>query len=133
MAEVTKEKVAKPKKMADPIASSMDVATQEMIVRAQKLGVETVFDRAVTMKPCNIGMQGTCCKNCAMGPCRLPMPKAGIEGEDTRKGLCGATANTIAARNFARMVAAGCVGPFRSRPCRGRGLFVGGPKRERRL
>jgi carbon-monoxide dehydrogenase catalytic subunit len=42
-----------------------------------------------------------------MGPCRLPYPKAGIEGEDTRKGLCGATANTIAARNFARMVAAG--------------------------
>jgi carbon-monoxide dehydrogenase catalytic subunit len=42
-----------------------------------------------------------------MGPCRLPLPKSGIEGEDTRKGLCGATANTIAARNFARMVAAG--------------------------
>ena len=93
--------------MADPIAASIDPATQEMIARAQKLGIETVFDRAVTMKPCNIGMQGTCCKNCAMGPCRLPLPKAGIEGEDTRKGLCGATANTIAARNFARMVAAG--------------------------
>jgi carbon-monoxide dehydrogenase catalytic subunit len=59
------------------------------------------------MKPFNIGIQGTCCKNCAMGPCRLPLPKAGIEGEDERKGLCGATANTIAARNFARMVAAG--------------------------
>jgi carbon-monoxide dehydrogenase catalytic subunit len=43
-----------------------------------------------------------------MGPCRLPLPKSGIEGEDERKGLCGATANTIAARNFARMVAAGC-------------------------
>ena len=42
-----------------------------------------------------------------MGPCRLPLPKSGIEGEDTRKGLCGATPNTIAARNFARMVAAG--------------------------
>jgi carbon-monoxide dehydrogenase catalytic subunit len=42
-----------------------------------------------------------------MGPCRLPLPKAGIEGEDTRKGLCGATPNTVAARNFARMVAAG--------------------------
>jgi len=78
-----------------------------MIKRAQDLDIETVFDRAVTMKPCNIGMQGTCCKMCAMGPCRLPMPKAGIEGEDTRKGLCGATANTVAARNFARMVAAG--------------------------
>jgi carbon-monoxide dehydrogenase catalytic subunit len=107
MSEVTKEKVAKAPKMADPIAASIDPATQEMIARAQKLGIETVFDRAETMKPCNIGMQGTCCKNCAMGPCRLPLPKAGIEGEDTRKGLCGATANTIAARNFARMVAAG--------------------------
>jgi carbon-monoxide dehydrogenase catalytic subunit len=107
MSEETKEKVAKPQKAADPVAASIDPATQEMIARAQKLGIETVFDRAVTMKPCNIGMQGTCCKNCAMGPCRLPLPKAGIEGEDTRKGLCGATANTIAARNFARMVAAG--------------------------
>jgi carbon-monoxide dehydrogenase catalytic subunit len=107
MSEVTKEKAEKPQKMADAISASIDPATQEMIARAQKLGIETVFDRAVTMKPCNIGMQGTCCKNCAMGPCRLPLPKAGIEGEDTRKGLCGATANTIAARNFARMVAGG--------------------------
>ncbi|MEZ4604560.1 MAG: hypothetical protein R2861_14495 [Desulfobacterales bacterium] len=49
-------------------------------------------------------MQGICCKNCAMGPCRLPLPKGGIQGEDTCKGLCGATANTIAARNFIRMV-----------------------------
>ena len=70
--------------------------TREMLERAQAMGVETVFDRAATMKPCNIGMQGTCCKNCAMGPCRLPLPKGGIVGEDTRKGLCGATANTIA-------------------------------------
>jgi carbon-monoxide dehydrogenase catalytic subunit len=107
MTEEQKEKGAKLKKVADPVAASIDVATQEMIKRAQDLGVDTVFDRAVTMKPCNIGIQGTCCKNCAMGPCRLPLPKAGIEGEDTRKGLCGATANTIAARNFARMVAAG--------------------------
>jgi carbon-monoxide dehydrogenase catalytic subunit len=42
-----------------------------------------------------------------MGPCRLPLPKGGIDGEDTRKGLCGATANTIAARNFIRMIAGG--------------------------
>lgn len=113
MAEEKKAKVTKvategkKPKVADPIAASIDTATQEMIVRAQKLGIETVFDRAESMKPCNIGNQGTCCKNCAMGPCRLPLPKSGIEGEDTRKGLCGATANTIAARNFARMVAAG--------------------------
>ncbi len=107
MAEEQNEKVVKAKKVADPVAASIDVATQDMIKRAQELGIETVFDRATTMKPCNIGMQGTCCKNCAMGPCRLPLPRAGIEGADERKGLCGATANTIAARNFARMVAAG--------------------------
>ncbi len=100
-------KQVKAPKLADPIAATIDVASQQMIRRAQDLGVETVFDRAVKMKPCNIGIQGICCKNCAMGPCRLPLPKGGIEGEDSRKGLCGATANTIAARNFARMVAAG--------------------------
>jgi carbon-monoxide dehydrogenase catalytic subunit len=107
MAEVTKTSAAKAPKLADPMESSIDVSTQEMIQRAQKLQIDTVFDRAVTMKPCAIGLQGICCKNCAMGPCRLPLPKDGIQGEDTRKGLCGATANTIAARNFARMVAAG--------------------------
>ncbi|HCY83771.1 MAG TPA: carbon-monoxide dehydrogenase catalytic subunit [Desulfobacteraceae bacterium] len=97
----------KAPKLADPIEASVDKATQKMIVRSHELGVETIFDRAVTMKQCNIGIQGICCKNCAMGPCRLPLPKAGIEGEDTRKGLCGATANTIAARNFIRMIAGG--------------------------
>ncbi|MEJ2095729.1 MAG: anaerobic carbon-monoxide dehydrogenase catalytic subunit [Deltaproteobacteria bacterium] len=110
MAEEKKLKAAKPvkePKLADPVASSIDLATQIMIKRAQELGVETVFDRNVKMKPCNIGNQGTCCKNCAMGPCRLPLPKGGIEGEDERKGMCGATANTIAARNFIRMIAGG--------------------------
>ena len=110
MAEETKAKVTKPvkaKKVADPMGASIDAATQEMLKRAQALEIETVFDRAVSMKPCNIGNQGICCKNCAMGPCRLPLPKGGIEGEDTRKGLCGATPNTIAARNFIRMIAGG--------------------------
>ncbi len=107
MAEINKTAAAKAPKLADPIASSIDKSTQELIARAQQLNIDTVFDRAAQMKPCAIGIQGICCKNCAMGPCRLPLPKGGIDGEDTRKGLCGATANTIAARNFARMVAAG--------------------------
>jgi len=100
-------KVEKAPKLADPIKASIDPATQEMIARAQKLGIDTVFDRAEAMKPCAIGVTGICCKNCFMGPCRLPLPKGGIVGEDTRKGLCGATANTIAARNFIRMIAGG--------------------------
>ncbi|RJQ73294.1 MAG: anaerobic carbon-monoxide dehydrogenase catalytic subunit [Desulfobacteraceae bacterium] len=97
----------KERKLADPIQASIDAATQEMIRHAQNLGIETIFDRAENMKPCNIGVQGTCCKNCGMGPCRLPLPKSGIEGPDERKGLCGASANTIAARNFIRMIAGG--------------------------
>jgi carbon-monoxide dehydrogenase catalytic subunit len=100
-------KAEKTKKVADPVAATIDVASQQLIRRAQELGVETAFDRAVTLKPCNIGTQGICCKNCGMGPCRLPLPKGGIEGEDTRKGICGATPNTIAARNFIRMIAGG--------------------------
>ncbi len=97
----------KAPKKADPKSVSVDQATIQMLQKAQADGCETIFDRAVTMKPCNIGEQGTCCKMCAQGPCRLPLPKKGIEGIDTRKGLCGATPETIAARNFARMVAAG--------------------------
>ena len=73
MAEEKAKKAAKAPKLADPEAISIDPATQEMQARAQKLGIETVFDRAVSMKPCAIGIQGTCCKNCAMGPCRLPL------------------------------------------------------------
>jgi carbon-monoxide dehydrogenase catalytic subunit len=108
MAEVKEIKtVEKKAKMADPATASIDPATREMLERAQKLGIETIFDRAVTMKACNIGSQGTCCKNCSMGPCRLPLPKDYDEATDERKGLCGATANTIAARNFIRMVAGG--------------------------
>ncbi len=102
-----KKKVTKSKKLADPVKASIDLATQKMIARAHDLNIETVFDRAENMKPCNIGVQGVCCKNCSMGPCRLPMPKSGIDGEDDRKGLCGATPNTIAARNFIRMIAGG--------------------------
>jgi len=101
------EKAAKKKKTADPVKATIDIASQDMIRRAQELGVETVFDRAEAMRPCNIGIQGTCCKNCAMGPCRMPLTKGDMEGDDDRKGLCGATPNTVAARNFARMVAAG--------------------------
>ncbi|MGD8701310.1 MAG: carbon monoxide dehydrogenase, partial [Desulfosarcina sp.] len=98
---------ARKMKLADPVAASIDEATQVMLQRAQKMEIDTVFDRAANMKQCNIGVQGTCCKNCGMGPCRLPLPKSGIEGADTRKGLCGASANTIAARNFIRMIAGG--------------------------
>lgn len=94
--------------MTDLEKKSIDPATIQMLKKASADGCETVFDRAEAMKPCPIGAEGSCCKNCAMGPCRVPQTKK-KEGEPQKKraGLCGATAETISARNFARMVAAG--------------------------
>ena len=89
---------------------SIDQATLDMIEKAANDGVNTVFDRADTMKPCPIGAVGSCCKNCSMGPCRVPLPKGKEETPEDklkRRGICGATAETIAARNFIRMVAGG--------------------------
>ncbi len=79
-------------------------ASRQMLEICAEKGIETVFDRAADMRPCPIGAAGICCKNCAMGPCRVNSAK---EGQPAKVGLCGATQETIAARNFARMVAAG--------------------------
>ncbi len=78
---------------------STDPAAQEMLIRAEELGVSTAFTRADKMVPCNIGGAGMCCKQCGMGPCRLTK-----EGD---VGVCGATIDTIQARNLTRAIAAG--------------------------
>jgi len=80
-------------------------ATVEMLKKAAVEEQETAFSRTDKMKPCTIGESGICCKNCAMGPCRLTPPKK--EGEPEKRGICGATAEVVAARNFVRMIAAG--------------------------
>ncbi|MGM0365275.1 MAG: anaerobic carbon-monoxide dehydrogenase catalytic subunit [Actinomycetota bacterium] len=78
---------------------SEDQAVLEVLENLEE-AVETVFDRAQSMKCCPIGssVSGICCKNCSMGPCRV---------RDDKTGLCGATVGTIAARNLARHIAAG--------------------------
>jgi len=89
---------------------SIDPATIEMLEKAAQDNVRTVFDRAEKMKPCPIGGEGSCCSICAMGPCRIPLPKGKDETPEEhalRTGVCGATSETIAARNFVRKIAAG--------------------------
>ena len=96
--------------MADAETKSIDKASIEMMEKAARDGVNTAFDRSEAMKPCPIGLVGSCCKHCGMGPCRVPLPKGKEETPDEkrkRRGVCGATAETIATRNFIRMVAAG--------------------------
>jgi carbon-monoxide dehydrogenase catalytic subunit len=77
-------------------------ATAQMLEKAKRDGVETAFDRAVSMKACPIGADSACCKHCSMGPCRL-----NAKDPYGKVGVCGATIDTIMARNFARMVASG--------------------------
>ncbi len=78
---------------------SVDPAAQEMLIRAEELGIGTAFTRADDMAPCNIGGAGMCCKQCGMGPCRLT--------KEGQVGVCGATIDTIQARNLIRAIAAG--------------------------
>ncbi|MDR3551833.1 MAG: anaerobic carbon-monoxide dehydrogenase catalytic subunit [Clostridia bacterium] len=77
-----------------------DSASLEMLCKAQDECVQTTFDRYETQKnQCVFGKSGVCCRICHMGPCRLT--------KNAPKGICGADADTIAARNFVREVAGG--------------------------
>lgn len=91
---------------------SADPAAQAMLIRADELGISTAFSRADDMAPCNIGSAGMCCKLCGMGPCRLT--------KDGQTGVCGATIDTIQARNFLRAIAAGAA----AHSDHGRGMAV---------
>jgi carbon-monoxide dehydrogenase catalytic subunit len=87
------------KKLRTPEEASFDPACIELLQLACDNEIETAFSRADSMAPCPIGSDGMCCKVCSMGPCRLV--------KEGQTGICGATLETVAARNFARMVAAG--------------------------
>ena len=82
--------------------ASICPSTIQMLEKAKKDGAQTCFDRATELSACPIGEKSACCKNCSMGPCRMS-PKDPY----AKKGVCGATIDTIQARNFARMVVAG--------------------------
>jgi len=80
-----------------------DKATQQLFKRAQEEQIPNVWDRYEAMQPqCGFGTLGLCCRNCSMGPCRIdPF------GNGPKTGICGADADTIAARNLVRMIAGG--------------------------
>jgi carbon-monoxide dehydrogenase catalytic subunit len=91
------------KKKVAPISDlTICEATAQMLEKARREGVETAFDRAADMKPCPIGAESACCKHCFMGPCRI-----GSKAPYEKVGVCGADIDTIQARNFGRIVAAG--------------------------
>lgn len=77
-----------------------DDASLEMLTIAEESSIETCFSR-VDMQGslCKFGTSGICCRICHMGPCRIT-PKS-------PKGVCGADADTIVARNLLREVIGG--------------------------
>ena len=82
---------------------SIDSAVLELVEKAAADEVALCWDRLDEQSPqCGYGIAGVCCRNCAMGPCQInPF------GDAPQKGVCGVDAETIAARNFLRAVAAG--------------------------
>jgi len=82
---------------------TVDPGAKQMLEKAQEHNIETVFDRFVAQQPqCTFGYKGICCRICMAGPCRIK-----ADDGPASKGICGATAYTIVARNLARAIAAG--------------------------
>ncbi|WP_234125001.1 anaerobic carbon-monoxide dehydrogenase catalytic subunit [Clostridium hydrogenum] len=80
------------------VCQSADTKLENFICNLE--GVETSHHRVESQKAkCKFGKDGVCCKLCANGPCRIT-PKS-------PRGICGADADTIVARNFLRAVGAG--------------------------
>jgi carbon-monoxide dehydrogenase catalytic subunit len=78
----------------------MEADAAKLLECGECVGADTWQAREAKQRPhCGFGEKGICCRNCSMGPCRIT-PKAD-------KGICGADAHAIAARNYLRMIAAG--------------------------
>jgi carbon-monoxide dehydrogenase catalytic subunit len=79
------------------VCQSADSALQDFI---SSLDVQTAHHRVKDQRvKCGFGLQGVCCRLCSNGPCRITPASP--------QGVCGASADTIVARNFLRAVAAG--------------------------
>ncbi|MBI2559791.1 MAG: carbon monoxide dehydrogenase [Planctomycetes bacterium] len=80
-----------------------DKASLGLLKIVKERGIETLFDRYQAQQPqCGYGKLALCCRHCNLGPCNVDPTGVG-----PKRGVCGADANTIAARHFLRMVAAG--------------------------
>lgn len=78
----------------------MEAVSEVLSNLAKERFAETWQDRKQAQKPqCKFGEDGICCRICSMGPCRIT-PKA-------PRGICGADAAAIAARNYIRSIAGG--------------------------
>lgn len=90
--------------MFDPEHSlSVTQDADRLYAKAREDGIETAWERHAAQQPqCGFCDMGLSCRICVMGPCRVdPF------GEGPQRGVCGADADIIVARNLCRMIAAG--------------------------
>jgi carbon-monoxide dehydrogenase catalytic subunit len=89
-----------PKKEIETKDRVWDSASLELLERAKTENIETCFTRMDTQRnQCRFGSDGLCCRICHMGPCKIT--------SKSPRGVCGANADTIVARNFLREVIGG--------------------------
>ncbi len=78
----------------------MEAATQKLLELGSQAGADSWQQRVKNQTPhCKFGEEGTCCRICSMGPCRIT-PKA-------PRGICGCDVHGIVARNYLRFTAGG--------------------------
>ncbi len=84
----------------NPMDRVSDPASIEILTKASHECIDTCYDRMDTQKnQCKFGKTGICCRICHMGPCKIT--------NKSPRGVCGADADTIVARNYLREVVGG--------------------------
>ena len=78
----------------------MEAATERLLETGKQVGADSWQQRVKNQTPhCKFGEEGTCCRICTMGPCRIT-PKA-------PRGICGCDVQGIVARNYLRFTVGG--------------------------
>lgn len=81
---------------------TIDELAKKTIEHCLKEGIETIWDRSEMQEPhCKWCATGLSCSRCTMGPCRI------IPERNRVRGVCGADADLIVARNLLDMCATG--------------------------
>ncbi len=80
---------------------TFDEGAKPFVEMTMREGIETVWDRfEMQQPPCKYCSSGLSCSRCAMGPCRIIPPQR-------IRGVCGADADLIVARNLLDTIATG--------------------------
>lgn len=101
--ERSKMSLLNPALIAEKVEErTIDEIAKPILRTTLETGIETVWDRfEMQQPPCSYCAGGVSCSRCAMGPCRI------IPDHHRLRGVCGADADLIVARNLLDTLATG--------------------------